>query len=175
MIITADMNRFEISKKFDRVVSVEMFEHMRNWRRLFGRAAGWLKPKGTFFMHIFTHKDLAYPFVVRDETDWMAKYFFSGGMMPSDSLPFYFARHLRVKKHWLVNGRHYEWTAEDWLKNMDSKQSEIMEIFRQVYGPAQAKKWWAYWRVFYMSCAELWGYNQGNEWLVSHYLFEKQP
>jgi cyclopropane-fatty-acyl-phospholipid synthase len=172
-IITADMNRFKAPGKFDRAVSVEMFEHMRNWRQLLGRLSGWLRPGGTFFMHIFTHRQFAYPFEVRDSSDWMARYFFSGGMMPSDSLPFYFQEALSIKKHWIVSGRHYQQTAEDWLKNMDKNREEILSIFRQTYGPEHALKWWAYWRVFFMSCAELWGYANGSEWLLSHYLFEK--
>jgi cyclopropane-fatty-acyl-phospholipid synthase len=171
-IITADMNRFKAVGKFDRAVSVEMFEHMRNWRELFRRLGSWLKPGGSFFMHIFTHREWAYPFVVKDSSDWMAKYFFSGGMMPSDSLPFYFSETLSVRKHWIVNGRHYEWTAEEWLKNMDKNRNEILQIFRQTYGDRETLKWWVYWRVFFMSCSELWGYANGSEWFVSHYLLE---
>jgi cyclopropane-fatty-acyl-phospholipid synthase len=174
-ILTADMNRFRPSARFDRVVSVEMFEHMRNWRELFSRVASWLKPQGKFFMHIFTQSRYSYPFEVKGERDWMAKYFFSGGMMPSDRLPLYFQEKLSIRKHWRVNGRHYQRTAEAWLKNMDSHRVEIMSIFKNCYGEGQERRWWVYWRVFFMSCAELWGYANGDEWFVSHYLFDKRP
>ncbi|ASU32236.1 SAM-dependent methyltransferase [Mucilaginibacter xinganensis] len=172
-VITADMNNFNIDEKFDRVVSVEMFEHMRNYTLLLKKVAGFLSPAGKLFIHIFTHKEYAYLFEVVDETDWMSKYFFTGGIMPSDDLMFYFNDDLVVEKHWHVNGTHYGRTAEAWLKNMDSHKAEIIPLFKNTYGKGQAVKWWVYWRIFYMACAELWNYNNGNEWLVSHYLFHK--
>ena len=173
-IITCDMNNFAIDKKFDRVVSVEMFEHMRNYYELMKRISGWLKDEGRLFVHIFTHKTFAYKFEVKDETDWMSKYFFTGGIMPSDDLLFYFNDHLVKEKHWIVNGMHYSKTSEDWLRNMDAHKKEIMPLFEKTYGKGQAKKWWVYWRIFYMACAELWGWDNGREWLVSHYLFKKK-
>ncbi|TWI97121.1 cyclopropane-fatty-acyl-phospholipid synthase [Mucilaginibacter frigoritolerans] len=172
-VITADMNTFKIDKQFDRVVSVEMFEHMRNYTLLLKKVASFLKDDGKLFIHIFTHKEYAYLFEVIDETDWMSKYFFTGGIMPSDDLMFYFNEDLVVKKHWHVNGTHYGKTAEAWLKNMDSHKAEIMPLFEETYGKDNAVKWWVYWRIFYMACAELWNYNKGNEWIVSHYLFQK--
>ena len=173
-IITCDMNSFSIDKKFDRVVSVEMFEHMRNYYELMKRISGWLKDDGKLFVHIFTHKKYAYKFEVKDETDWMSKYFFTGGIMPSDDLLFYFNDHLVKEKHWIVNGMHYSKTSEDWLRNMDAHKKEIMPLFEKTYGKDHAKKWWVYWRIFYMACAELWGWDKGDEWLVSHYLFKKK-
>jgi len=173
MVITADMNTFEIEDQFDRVVSVEMFEHMRNYTLLMKKVASCLKPDGKLFIHIFTHKEYAYLFEVIDDTDWMSKYFFTGGIMPSDDLLFYFNDDLVVEQHWHVNGTHYGKTAEDWLKNMDSHKAEIMPLFEDTYGKDQAVKWWVYWRIFYMACAELWNYSDGNEWMVSHYLFHK--
>jgi cyclopropane-fatty-acyl-phospholipid synthase len=173
-IITCDMNSFSIDKKFDRVVSVEMFEHMRNYYELMKRISGWLKDDGKLFVHIFTHKKYAYKFEVKDETDWMSKYFFTGGIMPSDDLLFYFNDHLVKEKHWIVNGMHYSKTSEDWLRNMDAHKKEIMPLFENTYGKDHAKKWWVYWRIFYMACAELWGWDKGDEWLVSHYLFKKK-
>jgi cyclopropane-fatty-acyl-phospholipid synthase len=174
-VITADANQlsFDSSTRFDRVVSVEMFEHMRNYETLMQRIAGWLTASGTLFVHIFTHKTYAYPFEVRDETDWMAKYFFTGGIMPSDDLLLYFQKHLTLVNHWQVDGTHYSRTAEHWLANMDAHRATIEPLLSETYGKDQMLRWWVYWRVFFMSCAELWGYAGGKEWLVSHYLFNK--
>ncbi len=172
-IVTADMNVFQTGGKFDRVVSVEMFEHMRNYDLLLKKVAGFLKDDGKLFVHIFTHKEYAYKFEVIDETDWMSKYFFTGGIMPSDHLLLYFPEHINIEKHWRVSGTHYQKTSEAWLQNMDGHKTEIMEIMKRVYGAEQAVKWWVYWRIFFMACAELWGYNNGDEWIVSHYLFQK--
>ena len=172
-VLTADMNTFTIADTFDRIVSVEMFEHMRNYKFLMNKVAGFLKPDGKLFVHIFTHKILAYKFEVIDETDWMSKYFFTGGIMPSNHLFFYFNDDLKIDKHWVVNGTNYGKTSEAWLSNMDKHKKEIIPIFENTYGKDQAVKWWVYWRLFYMSCAELFNYNKGNEWMVCHYLFEK--
>jgi cyclopropane-fatty-acyl-phospholipid synthase len=174
-VLTSDMNHlsFPAGTQFDRVVSVEMFEHMRNYETLMQRIASWLKPRGTLFVHIFTHKQYAYPFEVRDETDWMAKYFFTGGIMPSDDLLLYFQRDLGLLDHWQVDGRNYQQTSEHWLQNMDRNRAAIEPILADTYGPQNVRRWWVYWRVFFMSCAELWGYDGGREWLVSHYLFAK--
>jgi cyclopropane-fatty-acyl-phospholipid synthase len=171
-IITQDMNRFDIKEKFDRAVSVEMFEHMRNWQALFGKLSRWLKPGGSFFMHVFTHRTASYLFETEGADDWMGRHFFTGGMMPGDALALEACAPLVPKEHWVVGGTHYGRTAEAWLANMDAHKPEILELFRETYGPDQALKWWAYWRVFYMACAELWNYDKGNEWFVSHYLFE---
>jgi cyclopropane-fatty-acyl-phospholipid synthase len=174
-VITCDVNRLEFPDggRFDRVVSVEMFEHMRNYETLMRRVASWLAPQGTLFVHIFTHKTFAYPFEVRDESDWMAKYFFTGGIMPSDDLLLYFQNDLKIEEHWQVDGTHYGRTAEHWLENMDRNRREIEPVLAATYGPAELRRWWVYWRVFFMSCAELWNYAGGREWLVSHYLFKK--
>lgn len=173
-VITVNINDFTIDKTFDRVVSVEMFEHMRNYRELMQKVAGCLKPGGKLFVHIFTHKEFAYKFEVIDETDWMSKYFFTGGIMPSDDLLLYFNEHLSIEQHWHVSGLHYSKTSEAWLRNMDRHKAQIMPLFVQTYGKENALKWWVYWRIFYMACAELWGYNNGEEWIVSHYLFNKK-
>ena len=173
-IITVNINDFTIEKKFDRVVSVEMFEHMRNYQKLMHKIADCLKINGKLFVHIFTHKDFAYKFEVLDETDWMSKYFFTGGIMPCDDLLLYFNEHLSIEKHWHVSGLHYSKTSESWLQNMDKNKSQIMPLFESTYGKDQAVKWWVYWRLFFMACAELWGYNNGEEWIVSHYLFTKK-
>jgi len=173
-VITADMNIFSINEEFDRVVSVEMFEHMRNYEKLMNKISFLLKPNGKLFVHIFTHKEYAYKFEVKDQSDWMSKYFFTGGIMPSDHLLLYFANEMSIERHWHVNGLHYSKTAEAWLKNMDAHKKEILQLFTQTYGSTDAVKWWVYWRVFFMACSELWKYNNGNEWMVSHYLFIKK-
>lgn len=173
-VITVNINDFKTDQTFDRVVSVEMFEHMRNYKKLMRLVAEHLKPEGKLFVHIFTHKDYAYKFEVKDESDWMSKYFFTGGIMPSDDLLLYFNEDLSIEKHWLVSGLHYSKTSEAWLKNMDHHKNEIMPLFENTYGKSEALKWWVYWRIFYMACAELWAYNKGEEWIVSHYLFHKK-
>jgi cyclopropane-fatty-acyl-phospholipid synthase len=174
-VVTADMNRFEASEpgSFDRVVSVEMFEHMRNYRLLLKKVAAALKPDGKLFVHIFAHREYSYLFEEKDETDWMSRYFFTGGIMPGDDLLFYFNEDLSVEEHWQVDGTHYGRTAEAWLANMDRHRREIMPLFEATYGKADALKWWVRWRLFYMACAELWNYRHGKEWFVSHYLFQK--
>jgi len=173
-IITCDINTFDIAAgSFDRVVSVEMFEHLKNYQLLFRNIARWLKPGGLLFTHIFTHSRLSYHFIARDDSDWMSRYFFTGGQIPAHDLFSHFQDDLTLVSDWKVNGRHYQQTAEHWLKNMDKNREEIIPLFRDVYGQEQTLKWWCYWRVFYLSCAELWGYKNGEEWLVSHYLFRK--
>jgi cyclopropane-fatty-acyl-phospholipid synthase len=173
-VITCDMNEFSTRGKFDRIVSVEMFEHMRNYRALLERVSDWLKPGGRFFMHIFCHRDAPYAFEERDETDWMSRHFFSGGMMPSDDLPLHFQDHLQIVRQWRWDGRHYEKTANAWLQNMDRMKPVLFPLFQKTYGQDSAGQWWMRWRMFFMACAELFGYADGQQWWVSHYLFEKR-
>lgn len=172
-VITCDMNDFAIDETFDRVVSVEMFEHMRNYRELFRRIAGWLEPGGRFFMHIFCHRNTPYEFIEKSEQDWMSRYFFSGGIMPSYDLPLFFQDNLRIQDRWRWSGTHYAKTANAWLRRMDHQRSRIMPVLESTYGKAAANTWWVRWRIFFMACAELFDYDNGEEWFVGHYLFEK--
>lgn len=172
-VITADMNLFEPEARgFDRVVSVEMFEHMRNHRALMARIATWLAPGGKLFVHIFTHRELTYLFEAKDESDWMSREFFSGGVMPSDALLLRHQQHLRLEDHWRVPGTHYAKTSEAWLARQDAHREDILAIFRSAYG-AEAITRFHRWRVFFLACAELWNFRHGAEWQVSHYRFSK--
>jgi len=172
-IITEDMNKFNPKPTYDRVVSVEMIEHMRNHRQLFKKINTWLKPGGLFFMHIFAHKNQPYLFEVEESDDWMSQYFFSGGMMPSEDLPLFFQEDLKIINQWSWSGVHYQMTANAWLKNIDLNKNKVMPVLKDIYGKNDSKKWFQRWRIFFMSCAELWGYENGKEWKVVHYLFKK--
>jgi cyclopropane-fatty-acyl-phospholipid synthase len=170
---TSDMNHFNTDERFDRVVSVEMFEHMRNYRALFERIHGWLRPGGRFFLHIFCHRAAPYAFEVRDAGDWMGQHFFSGGIMPSADLPLFFQDRLRLIDQWRWSGRHYALTLNAWLARMDAAREHLRPIVASTYGKEHTDRWWQRWRIFFMACAELFAYRRGQEWFVSHYLFEK--
>jgi cyclopropane-fatty-acyl-phospholipid synthase len=172
-VITADMNDFEAEGLFDRVVSIEMFEHMRNYEKLLGRVNAWLKKEGKLFVHIFSHQKVAYPFEDNDDADWMAREFFSGGQMPSHRLLMSFPGQMKIEKDWRVSGTHYEKTSLAWLQKMDKNKAEVLELFKKTYGENDAKSWFQRWRIFFMSCEVLFGFGRGSEWGVSHYLFEK--
>jgi len=176
-VITRDVNVLDFEASlFDRCVSVEMFEHMRNYRTLLASISRWLKPDGRLFVHIFVHRYLMYPFETQGDGNWMGRYFFTGGIMPSADTLLHFADSLSVVRRWLVPGRHYAQTSNHWLANQDANGPAVLVILEQAYGKEQAPLWAQRWRMFWMACAELFAYNDGNEWMVSHYLFEnKKP
>jgi cyclopropane-fatty-acyl-phospholipid synthase len=171
-ILTCDVNRLELPEgEFDRAVSIEMFEHMRNYRHLLGRVSRWLKPEGKLFVHIFVHRYLMYPFETEGDDNWMGRYFFTGGLMPSADTLLHFQEDLTLEQRWLVPGTHYERTANHWLENQDHHRDEVMAVLTEAYGAAEAARWFQRWRMFWMACAELFGYSGGDEWLVAHYRF----
>ena len=172
-VITADVNSFESDQTYDRVVSVEMFEHVRNHRGLFQRIHSWLNPDGKLFTHVFCHRSTSYPFEVEGEEDWMSKHFFSGGTMPADELFLRISGSLELETRWRWSGKHYAKTSECWLENLDRNQSEVLELFKNEMNPEQAKRTFHRWRIFFLACAETFGFANGQEWWVSHYLFRK--
>ena len=178
-IITGNIAEYEmppehLGEGFDRVISIEMFEHMKNYGLLLRKISGWMKADAKLFVHIFVHKLLAYHFEGKTQSDWMTRYFFRGGTMPSENLLLNFQDDLRVQKTWWVSGQHYEKTSNHWLANMDARKAEIMPVFEQCYGQKDAAIWFQRWRMFYMAVAELFGYDGGNQWGVGHYLFDKR-
>jgi len=174
-VLTADVCEFRTDGRFDRVVSIEMFEHLRNHRLLFERVAGWLRPDGKLFVHIFCHRDTAYLFDTEGPTDWMGRHFFSGGMMPSENLFLYYPDHLGIERQWRVGGWHYWKTCEAWLRQLDAQRKSITNLFARDVGNRQARLLVQRWRMFFMACGELFRYRQGTEWFVAHYLFHPHP
>ena len=173
-VITADMNDFAIHESFDRVVSVEMFEHMRNYHVLLERIAGWLKLDGKLFIHIFCHREHTYPFETDGDDDWMGRYFFTGGLMPAEHLLNTFDDHLKVESQWRVNGIEYAKTLRAWLDISDQERPDLIRLLKSVYGETEGARWLQRWRVFFMACEELFAYRKGSEWFVTHILFSKQ-
>lgn len=167
-VITCDMNHLQLDRRFDRVVSVEMFEHMANWRALLTRVKGWLEPDGRLFIHVFSHARAPYRFDVEDKADWIAQHFFAGGVMPSHALIQAFGDLFRIEADWRWSGVHYEKTAMDWLANFDRRRTELEPVFRSVYG-VHARVWMRRWRLFFLATAGLFGHRGGEEWGVSHY------
>ncbi len=178
-VLTADMNEFTPADfgtsagTFDRVVSVEMFEHMRNYELLLNRISDWMKPSGKLFLHIFCHRELAYPFETEGASNWMGRYFFTGGIMPSENLLHLFAKDLHVVKQWEWNGKQYQKTSDAWLARLDANRNRVMPILNSAYGSRNSRRWFNRWRMFFLACSELFGCEEGNEWFVSHYLLEQ--
>ncbi len=169
----ADMNTFATEQKFDRIVSVEMFEHMRNYGELFKRIAHWLENDGRFFMHIFCHRTTPYEFIDKGPSDWMSRHFFSGGIMPSADLPLLFPEHLNIESRWHWSGQHYARTLRAWLDATNACKAELLPILAATYGAASAERWWMRWRIFFMACEELFAYRDGEEWFIGHYLLRR--
>lgn len=172
-VFTGDIATFDLPVELhgsaDRVISVEMFEHMKNYKLLMEKVSHWIKPGGKLFVHIFTHKEVPGHY----EKGWMTDTFFSGGTLPSDDLLLYFQDHLRIESHWRVNGTHYQRTLEEWLVRTDARKAEVMPVLARCYGEEHALKWFVYWRLFFIGCAEFFGIREGEEYMVSHYLFVK--
>ncbi|KAL4301524.1 (S)-coclaurine N-methyltransferase isoform X1 [Arachis ipaensis] len=179
-IIVADISTFEMEGSYDRIFSIEMFEHMKNYKDLLKKISSWMKEDSLLFVHYFCHKVFAYHFEDKNDDDWITRYFFTGGTMPSANLLLYFQDDVTVLNHWLVNGKHYAQTSkniscsEEWLKRMDKNITTIKPIMESTYGKDSAVKWTVYWRTFFIAVAELFGYNDGEEWMVAHFLFKKK-
>ncbi|KAL8537480.1 hypothetical protein ACS0TY_012558 [Phlomoides rotata] len=173
-IIVADISTFDMEATYDRIFSIEMFEHMKNYQELLKKISRWMKLESLLFVHHFCHKTFAYHFEDVNDDDWITRYFFTGGTMPSANLLLYFQDNVSIVNHWLVNGKHYAQTSEEWLKRMDQKSSLIKPIMESTYGEDSAVKWTVYWRTFFIAVAELFGYNNGDEWLIAHFLFKKK-
>lgn len=173
-ILTRDVNALTLEERFDRIVSIEMFEHVRNHARLFERIHGWLADDGKVFVHVFCHRTLLYPFEDAGEDDWMARHFFTGGLMPAADTFLQLPEHLAIEERWLLSGVHYARTANHWLANQDAHADEVQRVLAQSHGDADAARWAQRWRMFWMSCAELFGYRNGNEWGVAHYRFSRR-
>jgi cyclopropane-fatty-acyl-phospholipid synthase len=169
-IVTADMNAFVPEQRFDRIVSVEMFEHMRNWEQLLARARTWLRDDGRLFQHVFAHREYAYAFEDRGPSDWLTRHFFGGGMMPCHDLLDHLDIPFAVEQRWRVEGTHYGRTAEHWLDNLEAHRARVLEVFAATYGAASAGRWFQRWRLFFLACAEMFAYADGREWFVSHNL-----
>ncbi|GAB4234536.1 MAG: cyclopropane-fatty-acyl-phospholipid synthase family protein [Acidobacteriota bacterium] len=172
-VITSDINEFEPEGRFDRVVSVEMMEHVRNHQALFERIGRWLTPEGRLFVHVFCHRRFTYPFEAVAADDWMGRHFFTGGLMPAFDYLVLAQDVLALETRWMVNGRHYALTAHSWRERLDRHREEILPILADVYGRGEEELWHARWRIFFMACEELFGYRGGREWFVGHYLFHR--
>lgn len=174
-VITCDVNALELSPhSFDRVVSVEMFEHMRNYAALMRNISHWLRADGQLFVHIFCHRTLMYPFETEGEDNWMGQHFFTGGLMPAADTLLHFQQALVLQQRWLMSGTHYRDTANHWLRNQDRNRDLVLAVLRTVYGADEAARWAQRWRMFWIACAELFGYENGNQWGVAHYRFSKR-
>jgi cyclopropane-fatty-acyl-phospholipid synthase len=172
--VRANVSEYDSGRQFDRVLSIEMFEHMKNYAALMSKIASWLKPEGKLFVHVFSHRESAYEFDASDPGNWMAQTFFSGGTMPSDDLLLHFQDDLAVVDHWCIGGTHYARTLREWLRKLDSQEAEVRRVVAQTYGTENETQWLVNWRLFFMVCEETWKLNRGREYQISHYLFRKR-
>ncbi len=172
--MTADVNDLLLDRRFDRIVSIEMFEHMKNYAQLMSNLAACLKPDGKLFVHLFSHRSFAYEFDASEPGSWMAQTFFTGGLMPSDDLLLHFQRDLALSGHWRISGLHYARTLRAWLDTLDRHKAEVRKVLAGVYGADNETLWLVNWRLFFMACEETWKLRRGTEYLVSHYLFDKR-
>jgi cyclopropane-fatty-acyl-phospholipid synthase len=173
-VMTADVNELQFDARFDRVISVEMFEHVRNYALLLNRISSWLKADGKLFVHIFCHQNLLYPFETTGDGNWMGRHFFTGGLMPAADTLLHFQDDLRIERRWRLSGTNYQKTARAWLNNMDLERAAVDAAMESAYGHAEAPRWRQRWRMFFMACEEMFGFRHGQEWLVCHYLFGKR-
>ena len=173
-ILTCDVNLLTLDRRFDRIVSIEMFEHMRNYSGLLRNISQWMEPDARLFVHIFCHRELMYPFEVDGDDNWMGRWFFTGGLMPAADTLLHFQDDVVLQQQWRLSGRHYERTANHWLANQDRSRDEVLRVLEAAYGHEHAARWNQRWRMFWMACAELFGYRDGNEWLVAHYRFGRR-
>lgn len=174
-VITEDINDFQPAERFDRIVSVEMLEHVRNHEAVFERVADWLDDEGAFFAHVFCHREIAYPYEDRGDDDWMSRYFFTGGVMPSFNLFANYQRDLQIDRQWWVPGTHYERTSNHWLELMDANADAVRSELRRHYSEHEAERWFHRWRLFFIAVAEFFGYDGGRQWGVGHYRFRRRP
>lgn len=173
-VVTQDVNFLELEDgQFDRCVSIEMFEHMRNYQTLMRRVSEWLRPGGKLFVHCFAHRTFMYPFETQGSGNWLGRHFFTGGLMPAADTLLWFQRDLRIEERWLLSGSHYQRTANAWLRNQDSCRRAVLGVLAETYGPQSAALWFQRWRMFWMACAELFGYAEGGEWLIGQYRFAR--
>ncbi len=172
-VLTADMNEYSAAQAYDRILSIEMFEHMRNYQKLLSKISTWLKEDGKLFVHIFCHKKASYFFETEGKNNWMARNFFTGGIMPSKDLLFNFQDDLKIETSWVIDGQNYEKTCRAWIDKLYRNRKQVEQLFANVYGNDQKKNWFHRWRLFFLACAELFGFDSGKEWYVSHYLFKK--
>jgi cyclopropane-fatty-acyl-phospholipid synthase len=171
-VLTCDVNTLALQgNAFDRCDSIEMFEHLRNYEVLLARICGWLRPGGKLFVHMFAHPKLLYPFETQGEDNWLGRHFFTGGLMPATDTLLWLQRNLHIEQRWKVGGTHYQRTANHWLGNQDARRAEVLQVLTQAYGKQFAPLWFQRWRMFWMACAELFGYEEGSQWLVAHYRF----
>jgi len=170
-VVTADVNVFEPARTVDRVVSIEMFEHVRNYATLLHRIADWLRDDGRLFVHVFCHRDHPYPFETEGTHNWMGRHFFTGGIMPSVGLIPSFDEDVTVEQQWILNGTHYQRTAAAWRENLEREREAVVSLFASVYGTDDANLWFHRWRLFFLACEELFGFRNGEDWCVAHYRF----